>query len=591
MTEILGCLALGDALPQRLCHDSAVPPGDDRRRVRAPVLHRSGSFTLALLGSPTLAGDVGRDVLDRILEIYRREGTGVLGRLRGPFALAIVDSASANAVLAIDRMGVEQLAWSVDGEALLFGTSAGAVARLRASGTKLNRQALFDFVLAHIVPAPDTAFADVQKLIAGTCLEVRGARVTVRRYWNVDFTHAAAAEVPALQAAVLPTLERAIARCNPGATTGTFLSGGLDSSTVTGLLARAHPGAHAFSVGFGVDEFNELSYARLASSKFGCKHHIYEVVPDDIVELIPRVAAAYDEPFGNSSAVPTLCCARLAKQHGMDHLLAGDGGDEIFGGNARYVRQKVFEVYGRIPNVLRRALFEPLANAFDPETAPLPLRKLSSYVRQARVPLPERFESWNLVYREGPNNVFDARFLESIDVNHPLHRMREFWEECPSRDLLDRMLWYDWKLTLADNDLRKVSRMCELAGIRVSYPMLDEEVVDLSIRVPSNAKIVGQELRTFFKNAARALLPQEIIDKEKHGFGLPFGVWLKSHEPLQKLVYGALESLRERNIVSRTFIDRVLTDHRSGHAGYYGYAIWDCVMLEKWLELQPPSAL
>jgi asparagine synthase (glutamine-hydrolysing) len=275
----------------------------------------------------------------------------------------------------------------------------------------------------------------------------------------------------------------------------------------------------------------------------------------------------------------------------MDHLLAGDGGDEIFGGNSRYVRQQVFEVYRRIPGVVRSALLEPLAAALDPEKALWPLRKMSSYVRQARVPLPERFESWNLIYREGPGNVFDPRFLESVDVTHPLRRMREFWEECPSHDLLDRMLWYDWKLTLADNDLRKVSRMCELAGVRVSYPMLDEEVVDLSIRVPSNAKIVGNELRTFFKNAARGLLPEEIIQKQKHGFGLPFGVWLKTHEPLQKLVYNALESLRARDIVNRGFIDRLVTEHRSGHAGYYGYAIWDFVMLERWLQLQPSNML
>jgi asparagine synthase (glutamine-hydrolysing) len=188
------------------------------------------------------------------------------------------------------------------------------------------------------------------------------------------------------------------------------------------------------------------------------------------------------------------------------------------------------------------------------------------------------------VYREGPARVFDPEFLRSVEPSHPLRQMRECWERCPSTDLLDRMLWYDWKLTLADNDLRKVSRMCELMGVRVSYPMLDEEIVDLSIRIPSSSKIAGSELRTFFKRAVREFLPEEIIRKEKHGFGLPFGQWLKTHAPLQELVYETLDSLRARAILHREFIDRVANEHRAGHPGYYGYAIWDMVMLEQWLQ-------
>jgi asparagine synthase (glutamine-hydrolysing) len=301
------------------------------------------------------------------------------------------------------------------------------------------------------------------------------------------------------------------------------------------------------------------------------------------VEQVPRIAAAYDEPFGNSSALPTFCCARFAKSHGVDHLLAGDGGDELFGGNDRYVRQKVFEHYGRLPSWLRNALVQPLAERFDPDTSPLLLRKFSSYVRQARVPLPERYESWNMIYREGAAEVFDADLIATVDTAHHLRKMQATWDECPSDDLLDRMLWYDWKFTLADNDLRKVVRMCELADVRVSFPMLDEAVVDLSLQVPSSAKINGNELRSFFKSSVRDFLPREIIDKKKHGFGLPFGVWLKTHRPLQELVYDSLNDLKGRHLLNRKFIERVAEEHREGHASYYGYAIWDLMMLEQWL--------
>ena len=144
--------------------------------------------------------------------------------------------------------------------------------------------------------------------------------------------------------------------------------------------------------------------------KFDLAHHIYEVTPSDIVDLIPRIAAAYDEPFGNSSAVPTFCCARFALEHGVDHLLAGDAGDELFGGNERYVRQRIFELYNRVPTWLKNTVLGPLAQKIDPESGVYPLRKMSSYVRQAAIPLPERFESWNLIYREGADRIFEATF-------------------------------------------------------------------------------------------------------------------------------------------------------------------------------------
>jgi asparagine synthase (glutamine-hydrolysing) len=589
MNHILGGLALGGSrLPDRLCQ--SIPGGAARADAIAsgPLAKSAGALMVALKGRPRVGAEPfdAAKAADRILTLYAAEGPKMLERLRGPFALAIVDSARQTVLLAIDRIGIESLSYSAEGESLVFGGNATDVARARAARPTLNHQALFDFMLGHMIASPDSVYTNVRKLEHGTCLEWRSGTATVRRYWQPDFRRSGR-DTAALAADVLPVMGRAIERCDPEPATGTFLSGGLDSSTVTGVFTRSRNGdATAFSVAFGVDEFNELRFAKMASERFGCKHVVYEVVPDDIVDSIPKIAAAYDEPFGNSSAVPTFCCARTAKSHGIEHLLAGDGGDEIFGGNSRYVRQRVFEIYARVPRLVRAALLEPLAARLDPERAPLPLRKFSSYVRQAKVPLPERFESWNMIYREGAERVFDRDFVASVDTGAALKAMRATWESCPSNDLLDRMLWYDWKYTLADNDLRKVSRACDLAGVRVSYPMLDEELIELSIDVPSDAKIANNELRTFFKGAVRGFLPDDIISKEKHGFGLPFGVWLKTHAPLQEVVYGNLAALRRRKILSVDFIDRVASEHRSGHAGYYGYAIWDMVMLEEWLAQQ-----
>jgi asparagine synthase (glutamine-hydrolysing) len=594
MQDLFGALTIdGSSLPERL---RASPPGrpfDNGLTLHADRIYREAETIVALRGQPRAEHVSFREpaFLRRLLAWYAEEGPACLVRLRGPFALAIIEARSHTALLAVDRMGIETLSWSLDGPTFLFGTSAATVAGCLSTGPTLDRQALFDFMFTHTLAAPNTAYVGVHRLPAGTCLELKAGAARLHRYWKPEFRHAPRSSVAALADEVLPTIRRAVGRCEPSERTGSFLSGGLDSSTVTGVLAESRGGAaDAFSVAFGVDEYNELSYARVAARRFRCHHHVYEVVPTDIIELLPTIAAAYDAPFGNSSAVPTFCCARFAKAQGMDHLLAGDGGDELFGGNARYVRHKVFEAYGRLPRLLRTGLLEPLETTLNGRPLPFPVRKLVSYVEQARIPLPERFETWNLFYREGVAAAFDPSFLASIDTERPMRMMREVWEACPSSDLLDRMLWYDWKFTLADNDLRKVSRMCELTGINVSYPMLDEEVIDLSIKVPSADKVSGRDLRTFFKRSMRGFLPEEILAKQKHGFGLPFGQWLKTHAPLQELVYDSLASLKDRRILSRSFIDRVTDEHRAGHAAYYGYPIWDMAILELWLQTHAAPA-
>jgi asparagine synthase (glutamine-hydrolysing) len=567
---------------------------NDYDKFRAVLSAQRGPLALGLVGRPRLDEKTfdASTIAARLLAAYAHDDAQFLSRLRGSFALYLCDRDARTTLIAIDRMGIESLAWAASAGTLTFGSSAAEVARVAASNQRIDHQAIFDFMLGHVVASPDTAFVGVHKLLPATYAKTASGRVEVRRYWapSFDRTHV---DIATLQAAVLPTISSAVAATQPEPyeSTGSFLSGGLDSSTVTGSLTKlSDRRSPAFSVGFGVELFDELAFARLAVQRFGCPHYEYTVTPEDIIELVPKIAAAYDEPFGNSSAVPTYCCARLAKSHGIQHLLAGDGGDEIFGGNERYVRHKIFEHYRKVPVWIRSGVLEPLAARIDPERAPLPLRKFSSYVRQAGVPLPERYETWNLVYREGPTNVFDSDFLASVDAAHPLRRMRETWEDCPSDDLLDRMLWYDWKYTLADNDLRKVTLMCDLAGVRVSYPMIDEDVVDLSIQVPTAAKISGHELRSFFKNAVRDFLPSEIIHKTKHGFGLPFGVWLKTHAGLKELVYDSLSTLKGRRLLDARFIERVIVEHRDGHASYYGSAIWDMLMLEQWLAVRDAEA-
>jgi asparagine synthase (glutamine-hydrolysing) len=556
--------------------------------VSGPFVHSAQGVTVAVSGKPLIPGgehnESARDPAARLHAAYSKQGRGFLGALTGSFALAIVDENAGLVLLAIDRMGIERMTWATVGEAIVFGESAESVARLPAIDAGIRRQGLHDFLMLHMVPAPHTIYEGVQKLRPATALAFQRGRAEVFAYWKPEFEERKAAPFSALRDQVHAALDAAVRDCKPGASTGSFLSGGLDSSTVSGKLARVGNGrARTFSIGFGVDAYDELKYADIAAKHFDCDAFQYHVTPADIVTAFPLIANAYDEPFGNSSAVPTYFCALRARERGITHLLAGDGGDEIFGGNERYARHKIFDAYYRLPAVIRRNMLEPLAPHLSGEDGFKPLWKLRSYIQQASIPLPERLETWNLVYRESAT-MLDPEFARSVDPRAPIHVMNDVYGAAPARSTLNKMLYYDWHYTLSDSDLRKVGTMCSLAGVEVSYPMLDARVVDVSNRVTPQQKMRRLELRSFYKDAMRGFLPDAILNKTKHGFGLPFGDWLRSDARLADMINSHLSNLKARRIVRSDFIDRLIADQRTGHAMYYGYAIWDLAMLEAWMQ-------
>jgi asparagine synthase (glutamine-hydrolysing) len=338
--------------------------------------------------------------------------------------------------------------------------------------------------------------------------------------------------------------------------------------------------ARTFSIGFDAPGYDELGYARVAARHFSTRQHEYYVTPADVVAAVGTISAAHDQPFGNASVIPAYYCARLAREQGVALMLAGDGGDELYGGNERYATQYLFSLYDRVPAPLRSTVIEPLLGALP---AVGPVGKAQSYVRQANVRLPDRLQNYNLIRRIGPANVLDDGFIAGIDLDEPVRLLREVYDGADADAQINRMLALDLKFTLADSDLPKVNRACEMAGIRVAYPMLDPAVVDFSLGLRPEYKLKGRQLRWFFKEALRDFLPPEIIEKKKHGFGLPFGVWLRQDQALRELAGDTLGSLRKRGIVRSALIDELLSKRIAEHAGYFGTLVWVLMTLEIWL--------
>jgi asparagine synthase (glutamine-hydrolysing) len=279
-----------------------------------------------------------------------------------------------------------------------------------------------------------------------------------------------------------------------------------------------------FSIGFNEDSYNELKYARIAAKHFATDHHEFIVTPD-ICQVVDELAWHFDEPFADPSALPTYMVSKLARAH-VTVALSGDGGDELFGGNSRYVDDRVFQQYHSIPLWVRRFCIEPAVSTGSEWTHISFFDRASRYIRRSNINVPDRLFSYSLLSSVPGADLFTPDFMASIDGHDPLAPARHHFQTAPAHNDLNRWLYLDMKMTIGDNDLRKVTVMSRLAGVTARYPMLEPALAEFTGTIPADLKIRKTQLRYLFKKAMSGILPPEIISKTKHGFGLPYCVWL-----------------------------------------------------------------
>ncbi len=504
-------------------------------------------------------------------------------RVQGDFALAL-PLPDGRVLLTVDRFAIRSLCWRLVGDSLHYAARADTLAHT-APQAELDAQSIFHYLYFHVVPSPRTVFQGVMRLPPGHLLLWRAgqAQAEPAAYWTPAFSEPRQADFNASTTQFRSLLRDAVGRALDGTQPACFLSGGTDSSTVAGMIGQAGgQAADTYSIGFEAEGYDEMAFARIAARHFGTRHHEYYVTPEDLVRSVPEVAASYDQPFGNSSVLPAYYCARMARDNGASRLLAGDGGDELFGGNSRYAKQRIFGWYDQVPGLLRKGLLEPVLQHSPVGALPL-ARKGRSYIEQARVPMPDRLQPYNLLLRQGLADIFTADFLARVDTQAPLQQQRQVWAAPQQAGALNRELAFDWRFTLAEADLPKVCGSTALAGVSVGFPLLDTALLDFSMQLPVHYKLKGLKLRWFFKEALRGFLPDEILTKKKQGFGLPFGVWTMRHEGLRAMAQDSLGSLAGRGIVRPDYVQQLLTQRLPEHPGYYGEMVWILMMLEQWL--------
>ena len=483
-----------------------------------------------------------------LVHLYEEMGADLVGRLRGMFAFALYDRPRRRLVLARDRLGIKPLYVYRDAEKLLFGSELKAILAHPGVRRPVDAAALEDYLAFGMVPGRRSIFANVEKLPPAHVLVVEPGRLnsSPRRYWQLRIAVDPGRTADEWQEAVRAKLDETVRlHLIADVPVGAFLSGGLDSGIVVASAAGRTQGAlQTFSIGFAEEEFSELPYARQVARRFGTAH-TEEIVTPDAVALLDELTHYYDEPFADASAVPTYLVSRLAARS-VKVVLSGDGGDEAFGGYARYAHDLKEAALRRwLPGWFRRATLGPLARIWPKaDWLPRPLRVKTLLTNLSR----EAGEAYaNTLSQCRPplrRRLLAPDLAAALDGHDPEHIIREAHAAAPADDALGGMIAADVATVLPDDFLVKVDRASMAHGLEARPPLLDHELLELAARIPSSFKVRGGQTKWILKQAYRQVLSDEVVFRPKHGFDMPLDAWLR--RPLRGMFESAVLDGRAR---------------------------------------------
>jgi asparagine synthase (glutamine-hydrolysing) len=528
-----------------------------------------------------------------IVHLYEDLGAGCVDRLRGMFAFALYDERRKKLLIARDRFGKKPLHYALSRNRLFFGSEIKSILAVAPELAEVNNEALLQYMYFGYVPDPLTAFLPIQKLPPGYLLEFEGGQIRTRQYWDLPqySTHQPKSEEECLEELERRLAEAVRIRLISDVPLGALLSGGIDSSTVVALMARASSKpVKTFSIGFSHDDFDEAHYARMVAKKFGTDHHEMVVEPN-VLETVETLSRSLEEPFGDSSMLPTYYVSCMARKH-VTVALSGDGGDEIFAGYDRYgihLRRQIFE---RVPQSVWRLYREHVYPRL-----PHDMRgKKFSY----NVSLP-----WRERYVDGISFVpsferdmplWSDEFRQSLSsYGKPEDVMYRYFEQAPANDPVSQMLYVDTKTYMVADILTKVDRMSMATSLEVRVPILDHLFVEWATGLPVEWKLRGGVQKYILRKLAeRVGVPREAIYRPKRGFALPLVHWMRNE--LKDLIITILlePKTMQRGYFNPAGVRQLLDEHFRGRRDHSG-RIWRLLMFELWhrnfLERIPKSGV
>lgn len=519
---------------------------------------------------------------EAIVHAYEEYGDQCVTHLRGMFTFALWDNTRQRLLLARDRFGKKPLNYYWDGQRLIFGSEIKSLL-MAGIPREINPIALDEYVAYGYVPSPNTVFRDVYKLPAAHSLIYQNGHISIERYWQLPFTPTCQDDERTAIERTRALLEDAVrVRLMSEVPLGAFLSGGVDSSVVVGLMSQmmSQP-VKTFSIGFEEQHYSELSYARQVARHFGTDHRELVVQPE-LVSVLPELAWAYDEPFGDDSMLPTYYVSKLARES-VTVALSGDGGDEIFGGYSSYQREWLIQ---RTPAWTRFLVGH--GAAFMPDGM-RGKKRLSALHRD----LDMRCVQANTLLPAGSRRaIYQPEFLAQLGDHDPYHRQLALFQGARDLDTVARMQYVDAQHHLTDDILVKVDKASMFNSLETRAPLLDQHLVEYVSSLPTSVRMGNGTLKSLLKKSAADLLPDEVLTRPKHGFDVPLEHWFRGE--LTAYAYDMLCSplAQQRGIFRPEFVRELLQAHASRRWLNYGRAIWGLLCLELWMQvyMDPPLA-
>ena len=514
-----------------------------------------------------------------IIHLYEEMGADCVQKLRGMFALAIYDQTKRKLILARDRLGKKPLHYALVKDKLYFASEIKSILAVAPELAEVNSQGLLEYLYFGYVPDPITAFTGIQKLPPGHLLEFENGKIAIRQYWDLPQynTHTPKSEEECLEELEARLLEATRIRLISDVPLGAFLSGGTDSSTIVALMARASSGpVKTFSIGFTRDDFNESKYARIVAQKFGTEHHEMILEPD-VVQTVEHLTSTLEEPFGDSSMLPTYYVSQMARKH-VTVALSGDGGDEVFAGYDRYRIHSDRRIFERVPESARRFFRDRLFQLL-PRT--MKGRKFSYNVS---LPWRERYvDGLSFVPAfERDTPLLSDDFREVLRrSDDPQNVLMRYFAKAPAQDPVSELLYVDTKTYMVGDILTKVDRMSMLNSLEVRVPILDHQFVEWVTGLPPEWKLRGSKQKYILRKLAeRVGVPREALDRPKQGFALPLVHWMRNE--LKETLMILLEPRAlQRGYFEAAGVRKLMNDHLYG-GRVFTSRIWRLLMFELW---------
>ena len=507
-----------------------------------------------------------------LVHLYEDHGPEMVSRLHGMFAFAIWDSRERSLLVARDRTGMKPLSYLESPEGLVFCSELRSLYALQPDRLRVSPGAVMQYLAFGYVPDPSSIFAGVKKLPPGHLLSWKAGKVTeVRRYWTPPSPIAAAVNEKELVETIRIKLDAAVkSHLESEVPLGAFLSGGLDSSTVVALMGRHASGrVRTFSIGFDEAEFDESAAARAVAEDLGTEHTELILRPN-VDEMFEAIAAMFDEPFADSSAIPTFAVAQLARQS-VTVALSGDGGDELFGGYSRYqqtLRHGV-EGGGKLGRLLS-ALGLMLPHIFPGRNRLVDMGRSRWGRYAATVVLPLRLDEGGVARADQPGGA--GYVADQLRAWIPLEL---------SDDFAAAMMQVDLQTYLPGDILTKVDRTSMAVSLEARVPLLDFGLVDFALQIPGTGRVTTEESKRLFRRAIKGIVPESVLAQPKRGFAIPLGSWFRG--PLRHRI----EALRNPSSELQQFVDidatrRLVSEHSIGRRDHSAL-LWRLIVLDCWL--------